>query len=141
MRTWISQWFLAKKLFLFYKNNFTRINHCKIIHHKSHLKHVLSYLPCIVRREYLSIIFNIKKCTLYLIKHGKHKIIIIFIKLIGWNLSCWSKILCGMWIAEMLASTFIMTLWSKCTSTPCKDRHIGATLYQPNHFWETWLSK
>ncbi len=46
---------------LFMKNNFTRINHCKFIHHKSHLKPLLSYLPCIVHREYLSIIFNVKK--------------------------------------------------------------------------------
>ncbi len=52
-------WFLAKKLFLFFKNNFTRIYHCKFIHHKSHLKPFLSYLPCMVRREYFSIIFNV----------------------------------------------------------------------------------
>jgi hypothetical protein len=62
---------LGKKLFLFFKKNFTRINHCKFIHHKSHLKPFLSYLPCIVRREYFSIIFNVKKCALYLIKYGK----------------------------------------------------------------------
>ncbi len=31
VRTWISQWFLSKKLLLFFKNNFTRINHCKFI--------------------------------------------------------------------------------------------------------------
>jgi hypothetical protein len=54
--TWISQWFLAEKLFLFFKNNFTRINHCKFIHHKSHLKPFISYIPCIVHREYFSII-------------------------------------------------------------------------------------
>ncbi len=46
VRTGISQWFLAKNLFLFFKNNFTRINHCKLIHHKSHLQPFLSYLPC-----------------------------------------------------------------------------------------------
>ncbi len=68
--TWISQWFLVKKLILFFTNNFTRINHCKFIHHKSHLKPFLSYLPCILHREYFSIIFNVKKCTLYLIKYG-----------------------------------------------------------------------
>ncbi len=56
---------------LFFKNNFTRINHCKFIQHKSHLKLFLSYLPCIVHREYLSTIFNVKKCTLYSIKYGK----------------------------------------------------------------------
>ncbi len=42
----------------------------KFIHHKSHLKPFLSHLPCIVRREYFSIIFNVKKCTLYLIKYS-----------------------------------------------------------------------
>jgi hypothetical protein len=57
--------FGAKKLFLYFKNNFTRINHCKFIHHKSHLKPFLIYLPWIVRRECFSIIFNVKKCTLY----------------------------------------------------------------------------
>ncbi len=60
MCTWISQWFLANKLFLFFKNNFT-INHCQFIHYKSHLKPFLSYPPCIVHREYFSIIFNVKK--------------------------------------------------------------------------------
>jgi hypothetical protein len=30
VRTWISQWFLA----IFFNNNFTRLNHCKFIHHK-----------------------------------------------------------------------------------------------------------
>jgi hypothetical protein len=70
LRIWISQWFLAKILFLFFKNNFTRINHCKFIHHKSHLKPFLSYYPCIVCREYFSIIFNVKKCALCLIKYG-----------------------------------------------------------------------
>jgi hypothetical protein len=54
----------------FFKNNVTRINHCMFIHHKSHLKPFLSYLPCIVHREYFSIIFNVKKCTLYSIKYG-----------------------------------------------------------------------
>jgi hypothetical protein len=53
--------FWQKKLFLFFKNNFTRINHCKFIHHKSHLKAFLSSLPCIVCREYFSSIFNVKK--------------------------------------------------------------------------------
>ncbi len=62
--------FFGKNLFLFFKNNFTRINHCTFIHHKSHLKPFLSYLSSIVRREYFSIIFNVKKCTLYLIKYG-----------------------------------------------------------------------
>ncbi len=61
VHTWISQWFLAKKLFLFFKNNFMRINHCKFIHHKSHLKPFLSYLPWILHREYFSIIFNVKR--------------------------------------------------------------------------------
>ncbi len=69
VHTWISQWF-GKKLYLFFKNNFTRINHCKFIHHKSHLKPFLSYLPCIVRRKYFSIIFNVKNSALYSIKYG-----------------------------------------------------------------------
>ncbi len=46
----------GKKIFLFIKNNFTRIIHSNFIHHKSHLKPFLSYLPC---REYFSIIFNV----------------------------------------------------------------------------------
>ena len=50
-------------------NNFKRINHCKF-HHKSYLKPFLSYPPCIVCREYSSIIFNVKKCALYSIKYG-----------------------------------------------------------------------
>jgi hypothetical protein len=53
---------------------FSRIisqDHCKFIHHKSHLKPFLSYLPCMVRREYFSITFNAKKCALYWIKYGK----------------------------------------------------------------------
>jgi len=33
VHTWISQWFLAKKLCLFFKNNFTRFNYCKFTHH------------------------------------------------------------------------------------------------------------
>jgi hypothetical protein len=51
-------------------NNFARINHCKFIHYTSQLNPFLSYLPCIVRREYFSIIFYVKKCTLYSIKYG-----------------------------------------------------------------------
>ncbi len=76
VRTWISQWFLAKKI-LFFKINFTRINHCKFNHHKSHLKPFLSYLPHIVRREYFSIIFHVKKCTLYSLNTVR--------------MSCWTK--------------------------------------------------
>jgi hypothetical protein len=53
--------FGKKKLFLFFKNNFKRNNHCKFIHHKSYLITFLSYFPCTVRREYISIIFNVKK--------------------------------------------------------------------------------
>ncbi len=62
--------FGQKEIFLFFKNNLTRINYCKFVQHKSHLKSSLSYLPCIVCREYFSIIFNIKKCALYLIKYS-----------------------------------------------------------------------
>ncbi len=68
VRTWISQWFLAKNLFLFFKNNFKINNYCKFNHHERYLKTFLSYLPCIARKEYFSIIFNAKKCTLYSIK-------------------------------------------------------------------------
>jgi len=70
VRTWISQWFLVKKVFLFFKNNFTRFNYCKFIPHKGHLNPFLSYLPCIVCTEYFSIIFNAKKCALYSIKYS-----------------------------------------------------------------------
>ncbi len=69
VRTWISQWFLAKKNF---NDKFKRNNHCKFIHHNSYLKPFLRYPHCIVRREYFSIIFNVKKCTLYLIKYCKY---------------------------------------------------------------------
>ncbi len=62
--------FCQKKIFLFFQNNFTRSNHYKFIHHTSHLKPFLSYLPYIVWREYFSIIFNVKKCALYLIIYG-----------------------------------------------------------------------
>ncbi len=55
---------MAKKSFLFFNNNFTRINH------KTHLKPFVSYVPCMVHREYFSIIFNAKKCALYSIKYG-----------------------------------------------------------------------
>jgi len=48
----------GKKVVLFFKNNFTRSNYCKFIHHKGHLKPFLSYLLCIVCRKYFSIIFN-----------------------------------------------------------------------------------
>ncbi len=61
----------GKKMILFFKNNFTRINHCKFIHHRSHHKTFLSYLPCIVHREYFSIIFHVKKCTQNMINYGK----------------------------------------------------------------------
>ena len=66
--TWISQWFLAKKILLF-KNNFKRIDHCKFIHHNSYLKPFLSCLPCIAHREYFSITFKVKKGALYSIKY------------------------------------------------------------------------
>ncbi len=58
-------------LFLFFKNNFTRINHCIFTRHKSHLKPLLRNLPCIVCREYFCIIFYVKKCALYLTKYGR----------------------------------------------------------------------
>ncbi len=56
VRTGIWQWFLAKKI--------SRINSKELIIAslilKSHIKPFLSYLPCIVCREYFSIIFNVK---------------------------------------------------------------------------------
>ncbi len=58
----------GKKTILFFKNSFTRINHCKFIHLRSHLKPFLSYLPCIVHRKYFSIIFHVKS-ALYSIKY------------------------------------------------------------------------
>ncbi len=63
--------FWQKKLFLFIKNNFKRINIASLFIIKSYLKPFLSYLPCIVHREYFSIIFNVKKCALYSIKYGR----------------------------------------------------------------------
>ncbi len=55
---------------IFFKDNFTRFNHYKFIHHKSHLKPFLSYLQRIVHREYFNIIFNVKRCALYSIKYS-----------------------------------------------------------------------
>ncbi len=60
--------FGKKSIFIFQKENY------KFIHHKSYLKPFLSYLPCIVRREYFSIIFNVKKCTLHLIKYSNQEL-------------------------------------------------------------------
>ncbi len=71
VRNWNSQW--VKKLFLFFKNIFTRINPCKFIHHKNNLKPFLRYLPCIVHKEYFSTIFNVKMCSLFSIKYGIEK--------------------------------------------------------------------
>jgi len=62
----------GKNLFLFFKNNFNRNNHCKLIQHKRYLKPFLSYLPCIVHREYFSINSNDKKCALYSINTLRH---------------------------------------------------------------------
>jgi hypothetical protein len=47
---------------------------------RSHLKPFLSYLPCIVFREYFSIISNIRKYTLYSIKYGTYHIIFLYRK-------------------------------------------------------------
>ncbi len=38
----------GKKNFYFFKNNFTRINHCKFIHHKRHLKTLSQILYMII---------------------------------------------------------------------------------------------
>jgi len=37
-----------QKKLLFFKNNFTRINHCKFIHHKRHLKTLSQILYMII---------------------------------------------------------------------------------------------
>ncbi len=50
----------GQKIIFIFKNNFKRNNHCKFIHHKSYVKPFLSYLLCIVCREYFSTIFNVK---------------------------------------------------------------------------------
>ncbi len=52
--------FCQKNLILIFKDNLTRISHCRFIYHISHLKPFLSYLPCIVHREYFSIIFQVE---------------------------------------------------------------------------------
>ncbi len=63
---------LGKKKFLFFKNNFTRINHCKFIHRKSHQLCTLSHLPSMFSAKGLFQhhfnVKNVKKCTLYSIK-------------------------------------------------------------------------
>ncbi len=66
--------FWQKKIILFFKNNIMRIHHCKFIHHRSHLKPFFNYLPCIVCREYFSIIFHVKKCTVCSIKYSRFKL-------------------------------------------------------------------
>jgi hypothetical protein len=83
VRNWILQWFLAKNYFYFSRIISQELIIASFIHHKSHLKTLLSYLPCIVRREYFSIIFNVNKRTLYSIKYGTHHTIqkVIFINL------------------------------------------------------------
>ncbi len=105
MCTWISQWFWAKKLFLFFKINFTRINHCKFSHHKSHFEPFLSYLPCIVGREYFSIILNVKQCAIldkiqYLsseeVLAGYEALVVVDDRAHFWKLNChdwWKKLL------------------------------------------------
>ncbi len=69
VRTWISQWFLTKKLFYF-----SRIMSQEIIIASLFIIEAIlnpfPILPCIVRREYFSNIFHVKKCALYSIKHG-----------------------------------------------------------------------
>ncbi len=62
--------FWQKKYFYISRLISQEFNHCKFIHHKSHFEPFLSYLPCIVCREYFSIILNIKQCALYLTKYG-----------------------------------------------------------------------
>jgi hypothetical protein len=60
--------FWQKELFLLIKNNLTRINRCKFIHYKSHLKPFLSYLPFIVRRKDFSSIVHVKNVRTILYK-------------------------------------------------------------------------
>ncbi len=59
-----------KNYFLFFKNNFTKINHCKFIHHKSHLKpfHIQHHFQCkkwaLYSIKYLTFTKVIKNATL-----------------------------------------------------------------------------
>ncbi len=64
VRTWISQWFLAKKNFYV-----SRIISNELITASLFIIK-LSYLKCTVSTEYYSIIFNVKKCALCLIKYS-----------------------------------------------------------------------
>ncbi len=73
VRTWNFEMSFGKEIILIFKNNFTRINLCMFIHHKSHLKPFLSYLLCIVRREYFIIMFNVKECAPYSIKYSNSR--------------------------------------------------------------------
>ncbi len=69
VHTWILQWFLAKKKYFY----FSRIISQKIIIAGLFIiKAILnpSSNTCIVRMEYFSIIFNVKKCALYFIKYN-----------------------------------------------------------------------
>ncbi len=115
MHTWISQRFLAKKIC--FKNNCTRINHYKFIHHKSYLKPFLSYLPCIVCREYFSIIFNVKKCELYSIKYS----ICWNIFLLSWKLPIPNSINDLYYYFVRIDSLLLIRFpkfWAQCYNTP-----------------------
>ena len=81
VRTQISQGFLAKKYFYFSKLISQKFIIASLFIIKAILKPFLSYLPCIVCRGYFSIIFNVKKCALYLIKYGTVKTYFI---MFGW---------------------------------------------------------
>jgi hypothetical protein len=52
--------------------NNVSINQIPCLVESTLLKPYLSYLPCIVHREFFSIIFNVKKCAPYLIKYSTH---------------------------------------------------------------------
>jgi hypothetical protein len=61
----------GKKYFYFSWIILQELIHASLFIIKSHLKPFLSYLPCIVRRECFSIIFNVKMWALYFIKYSK----------------------------------------------------------------------
>jgi hypothetical protein len=60
VRSWISQVFLAKKYFYFGRTISQELIIASLFIIKVILNPVSATIPCIVRREYFSIIFNVK---------------------------------------------------------------------------------
>ncbi len=77
--------FWKKNLFYFSRIILHELIICIFIDHKNHLKPLLCYLPCIVSREYVSIIFKVKKCTLYSLKYGILDMFLIIIFTFIWT--------------------------------------------------------